>query len=338
MAVNAKGKQLAWESLYPGEIINIPDAWPDTPLLRPAPGGTPTHAPYPGLSQFPAFPGGAVPSPTAPPGTVPAAATVDPGTILRVQAILIAFREVHPEAIVPKDFGTGMPFSPDATGVLSPRTQQALASFQRWSNAAAGSRLRSDGVLDPDTIAALDSFSAQAIGGLAQRPAVVPIPGAAPASGDGNPLAGLLGAATTAVGDLGRRLAPPVAPPAGGEVPDPFAGRFGGAGDLGRGGQPRDPSVRPRPRGDFDRPPPPPVLEELPGTLQQYGIPGVPGLPGGAPHAAPPRRPRVYAPPAEVLHDEPDEAPAPMATKTSTDGAVIPLVLAGLGIVTGIFV
>ena len=70
----------------------------------------------------------------------------------------------------------------------------------------------------------------------------------------------------------------------------------------------------------------------------------MPGLPGGAPHAAPPRRPRVYTPPApppaEVLHDEPYDAPAPMAMakKTPTDEAIVPLVLAGLGIVTGIFV
>jgi hypothetical protein len=349
MAVNAKGKQLAWESLYPGEIINIPDTWPDMPLLRPAPGGVPTQAPYPGLSQFPAFPGGAVPSPTAPPGTVPAAATVDPGTMLRVQAILIAFRQIHPDAIVPKDFGTGMPFSPDATGVLTQRTQQALASFQRWSNAMAGSRLRSDGVLDPDTIAALDSFSAQAIGGLAQRPPVVPIGGANPASGDGNPLAGLLGAAAASAGDLARRVAPPAAPSPGGAAPDPFAGAFQAAGDFVRnlggaaqpgGDQPYDPPGRRRPRGDFDPRPAAPVLHELPEALQQYGIPGVPGLPGGAPHAPPPRRPRVDAPPPppDALYDAPPESLAPVAKPAPSDGSVVPLVLVGLGILAGVLV
>ena len=343
MAVNAKGKQLAWESLYPGEIINIPDAWPDTPQLRPAPGGVPTQAPYPGLSQFPAFPGGAVPSPTAPPGTVPAAATVDPGTMLRVQAILIAFRQVHPEAIVPKDFGTGMPFSPDATGVLTPRTQQALASFQRWSNAMAGSRLRSDGILDPDTIAALDSFSAQAIGGLAQRPPVVPIGGAGPGSGDGNPLGGLLGAAAASAGDLARRVAPPPVPPAGGEAPDPFAGLFGAAGDflhnVGREAPPISPPAPRRPRVDPERAPWPaaPILGDLPGALEQYGIPGVPGLPGGAPHAPRPRPLRVEAPPTPAP-DFPPEAPAPVAKPASSDGSVVPLVLTGLGILAGVLV
>jgi hypothetical protein len=343
MAVNAKGKQVAWESLYPGEIINIPDTWPYTPLLRPAPGGVPTHAPYPGLSQFPAFPGGAVPSPTAPPGTVPAAATVDPGTMLRVQAILIAFRQVHPEAIEPKDFGTGMPFSPDATGVLTPRTQQALASFQRWSNAMAGSRLRSDGILDPDTIAALDSFSAQAIGGLAQRPPVVPIGGAGPASGERNPLGGLLGAAAASAGDLARRVAPPAAPPAGGEAPDPFAGLFGAAGDflhnVGREAPPISSPAPRRPRVDPERAPWPtaPVLGDLPGALEQYGIPGVPGLPGGAPHAPRPRPLRVEAPPTPAP-DFPPDAPAPVAKPASSDGSVVPLVLTGLGILAGVLV
>ncbi|MEP7123130.1 MAG: hypothetical protein ABJE95_19535, partial [Byssovorax sp.] len=319
MAVNGKGKQVAWESLYPGEILNIPDAWPDTPQLRPAPGGVPTQAPYPGLSQFPALPGGAVPSPTAPPGTVAAAATVDPGTMLRVQAILIAFRQAHPDVIVPRDFGTGMPFSPDATGVLTPRTQQALASFQRWSNATTGSRLRSDGVLDPETIAALDSFSAQAIGGLAQRP--------------------------------------PAGPGGGGSAPDPFAGAFAAAGDfvrnLGRGAPPgreapSDPPPWHAPGGDFDRRPPPPaapVLNELPGALQQYGIPGVPGLPGGAPHAPRLRRPRVEVPlppppppPPDAQYDDPPEALAPVTKKTSSDEGIVPLVLAGLGLVAGVFV
>ncbi|MEP7122523.1 MAG: hypothetical protein ABJE95_16495 [Byssovorax sp.] len=355
MAVNGKGKQLAWESLYPGEIINIPDAWPDTPQLRPAPGGVPTQAPYPGLSQFPAFPGGAVPSPTAPPGTVPAAATVDPGTILRVQAILIAFRQFHPEAIVPKDFGTGAPFSTDATGVLSTRTQQALASFQRWSNAMAGARLRSDGILDPDTIAALDSFSAQAIGGLAQRPPVVPIGGAGPGSGDANPLGGILGAAAAGAADIARRAAPPVTP-SGGDAPDPFAGAFRAAGDFVRnlgngaqpgGDQPSDPPGWRRSRGDFDPrsapAPAPPLLHELPGALQQYGIPGVPGLPGGAPHAPPPRRPRAdapYPPPLEpeAQYDAPPEGLAIVAKKTPSDEGIVPLVLAGLGLVAGVFV
>ena len=321
MKRDANGKQLGWVSLVPGEIINIPDAWSDTPQLRPAPGGAPTPAPHQGLSQFPTFPGGAVPSPTAPPGTVPAAATVDPGTILRAQAILVAFRKLHPEAIVPKDFGTGSTYSPDVTGVLTARTQQALASFQRWSNGTTRARLRTDGVLDPDTIAALDSFSAQAIAGLSQRPLATPAVGATPSPGDGSdgtdPFAGFFKAASEVLraepDDMPVPRAPVPREPAP-RVPAPAAPR------------------RPMPMA----PPEPmaldPVLNDLPDALQQYGIPGVPGLPGGAPHAPKPQRPRVEPPVAPP----PPAAPGPAAQK-QTEDAVVPMVLTGLGILSGIF-
>jgi hypothetical protein len=339
MKVDAKGKQLGWESLNPGEILNVPDAWPDTPQLRPAPGGTPTPAPHAGLSQFPTFPGGAVPSPTAPPGTVPAAASVDPGLILRVQALLAGFGRLHPEAIIPRDFGTAMPFSPDITGVLTTRTQWALASFQQWINATTGSRLRTDGVIDPDTIAALDSFGAQAIGELAQRPPAMPAAGVPRPAGAGR---------------------------------DPFAGQFqpnDGRGDLfdvpeppprapvrvsARRPVPMAPSVQPPMAPPMPPPLPPmpmPVLQDLPEALQQYGAPGVPGVPGGAPHAQRPKRPRRAAPVAPVaaeVHttspsvpvppDVPPEAPAPSPPKKAGDDGVIPMVLAGLGIASGFFV
>ena len=78
-----------------------------------------------------------------------------------------------------------------------------------------------------------------------------------------------------------------------------------------------------------------PVLNDLPDALQQYGIPGVPGLPGGAPHAPQPQRPRVeppMAPPSAPL----PAAPAPAAQKPTED-AVVPMVLTGLGILSGIF-
>jgi hypothetical protein len=322
MKVDAKGRQLGWESLVPGEILNVPDAWRDTPHLRPPPGGTPTPAPHQGLSQFPTFPGGAVPSPTAPPGTVPAAASVDPGVLLRAQALVAAFGHLHPEAIVPKDFSHGLPFSPDITGVLTPRTQRALASFQRWTNATTGSRLRTDGVLEPDTIAALDSFSAQALGELAQRPPAVPAAGAARSAGDErDPFAGQF---TIQRGDVH------------GDPPEP-------APHAPVRGSPRPPA--PRALWTMPMPESPAPLQDLQDALQPYGMPGVPGLPGGAPHAARPTRPRrdaPVAPPApEVPHEMdpevPHEAPAPTAKKAGGD-PVIPMVLAGLGLVSGVFV
>src|SRR5262249_23940129 len=128
------GKQTGWKELYAGEIINVPDTWPESAMLRPAPGSVPTSAPYVGLPTFPSLPG-ATPSPTAPPGTEPAAATVDPGTLLRCQAILTAWGRLYPNEIEPRDFGAGSLISPDLFSVPTARTQKALASFQRWSNA-----------------------------------------------------------------------------------------------------------------------------------------------------------------------------------------------------------
>jgi hypothetical protein len=332
MLLDDKGRQLRWVSLDPGEIINIPDAWPDTPQLRPPPGGTPTPAPHQGLQQYPTFQGGAVPSPTAPPGTVPAAASVDPGLNLRVQGLLAAFGRLYPEAIVPRDFGTGTRFSPDALSVLTPRTQQALASFQRWTNATTGSRLRTDGVLDPDTIAALDSFSAQVLGGLEQRPAPTPAAGATPTPGDArDPFAGQFKAPS----------APPGMRP--GDVPEPPPRAPAPA--PPRRPAPMPPPVRVPPVRVPPMPPvqesPEPVLNDLQETLQQYGAPGVPGYPGGAPHAPRPRRPPVAPPPPpEVPRDDlPPEAPPapPEPAAKKGDDPVVPMVLTGLGILSGIF-
>src|SRR5262249_30238036 len=159
------------------------------------------------------------------------------------------------------------------------------------------------------------------------------------ASGDGNPLAPIVGAATTAVGDLARRGAPPAVPPAGGESIDPFAGMFRAAGDFVRSVTANPPPSPPRvPRPPVSGPSVPPiprvrepVLNDLPDTLQQYGIRGVPGLPGGAPHAQEPRRilvDRTAAPPPEA----PPDPSAPAPKKKSSDEAVVPVVLTGLGI------
>lgn len=350
MAVNPKtGKTLGWRVLNPGEVVNLPDVWAaaDSPYARPAPGGAPSPAPYLGLQTFPPLPEhGAYPSPTAPPGTTPAAATVDPGTILRVQGILVAFRHAHPADITPANFGDGLPVSQDCLGVLTPRTQQALSSFQRWSNRQGRypmderRGLRTDGVLDPTTIAALDSFSAQALGGLAQRPPVLTIPGALPPRrGDTTLVSSVIGAATTAGGELARGAAG-----AADAVTDRWADVFRGS------SPPSGPEVPPRQPGV------PAPLNDLPNVLDRNGAPGVPSLPPGAPHGTRgSRRPRPEAPtvtatlqvPPEVydsytkpgpgLREETPPAKSPPAKSSKDDdGILLPMALAGLSLFSGI--
>jgi hypothetical protein len=355
------GKQIGWKSLYPGEIINVPDAWPDSTEVRPVPGGVPTPAPYMGLPTFPKLPG-ATPSPMAPPGTVPAAASVDPGTILRAQGILTAWGRLYPNEIQPRDFGAGSIISPDLLSVPTPRTQQAIASFQRWSNAKAGTRLRTDGVLDPDTIAALDSFSAQALGGLVERPPVPPIPGGTPSVWAERPSLRPVGP------DRPAELPPAASAPRGASA-DPWSGLYAAAasaaGELARRAQANPPAPPPLPVQE--------VLRDLPDVLQQYGVPGVPGLPGGAPHAqapregpprdAPPRdaplrdaprpeeplplpprppRPRIPEPrPVRIPAPRPAPLPAPppdppVEDKDKKSDVVIPALLAGLGVISGV--
>jgi hypothetical protein len=350
----ATHKQIKWTTLNPGEIINIPDEWPDAPQLRPPPGGVATAAPLPGLKQFPELPGGATPTVVAPARTVPAGATVDPGTILRVQGILIAWRHAHPDAASPRDFGAGSPVSLDALGVLNARTQEALASFQRWSNKTAGTHLRTDGVLDPETIAALDSWSVQAVAQLPQRPAPVPVPGADPPH-PADPFASILGAVAGMAANVAQRIRVPVSPspngPAGSAPPeaappaapvdqDPFAGVPGVEGNLGRtpGPEARAPrEARPSRPGNAPPalPPAPPPLAQLPDLLQRAGAPGVPGLPGGAPHA--PAAGPLQVPPEVYrrLRDQapPEAAPSPPPARKSNDDAVA---AAGLGILAAL--
>ncbi len=336
-------KQLGWRSLNPGDIVNLPDVWAtaDSPHARPAPGGAPSLSPYLGLQTFAPLPEhGAYPSPTAPPGTSPAAATVDPGTILRVQGILVAFRHAHPADMRPANFGEGLPVSPDCLGVLTPRTQQALASFQAWSNKQGRyplnerRTLRTDGVLDPGTIAALDSFSAQALGGLPRRPPVTTIPGGLP-PGQGDPtLRSGIGAATAAVGDIAR--------------PDQWADVFRAS------SPPAGPALPPR------KPGVPAPLHELPDVLDRNGAPGVPSLPPGAPHGPRgPRRPHPtgptttatfqvppevdnrLAPPGRRLPEETPpprvrEEKPPAKPRKDDDSVMLPMALAGLSLISGI--
>jgi hypothetical protein len=345
IAVDAKtGKQVGWRSLNPGDIVNLPDAWVagDSPHARPAPGRSPSPAPYLGLQAFPPLPEhGAYPSPTAPPGTTPAGATVDPGTILRVQGILVAFRHAHPAEITPANFGDGLPVSQDCLGVLTPRTQQALSSFQTWSNTqgrypmAERRSLRTDGVLDPATIAALDSFSAQALGGLAQRPPVLSIPGALPPRrGDTALATSVIGAATTAADDFARGAAQ-----ATDAVPDRWADVFRSS------SPPAGVEVPPRKPGSAA------PLKDLPNVLDRNGAPGVPSLPPGAPHGkrgsrrasseAPVPTASLQVPPETYDRSlnsgsGPSSERPPAKSPKDDDGVLLPMALAGLSLFSGI--
>jgi hypothetical protein len=346
IAVDAKtGKQVGWRSLNPGEIVNLPDVWAaaDSLHARPAPGRSPSPAPYLGLQAFPPLPEhGAYPSPTAPPGTTPAGATVDPGTILRVQGILVAFRHAHPAEITPMNFGDGLPVSQDCLGVLTPRTQQALSSFQTWSNTQGRypmderRSLRTDGVLDPATIAALDSFSAQALGGLAQRPPVLTIPGALPPRrADTASATSVAGAAATAADDFARGTAQAAA-----AAPDRWA-------DVFRSSSPPAGVELPPRKPGIAAP-----LNDLPNVLDRNGAPGVPSLPPGAPHGkrgsqratsdAPVPTASLQAPPE--AYDRPlNSGPGPSSEKPAAksgkddDGVLLPMALAGLSLFSGVF-
>ena len=174
-----------WATLNAGEIINIPDEWPPSRLLRPVPGASPsmpvpaavTPRPTPGAPPAPAFEGPTgpiAPAPTPPPGFVPLAATVDPGTISRVHSELVAWNVMTPGACSPADFGRGPDALADVSGTLTERAQHATQSFQVWTNAQRGSerKLRSDGALDPATAQAIDAWFRS----RATRPEPLPSP------------------------------------------------------------------------------------------------------------------------------------------------------------------
>jgi hypothetical protein len=299
-----------WTALYAGDVINIPDEWPPSPLAQVAPGKAPTPVPTPenpGPGGFPPVPipgaptGPAVPTPAPPQGTVPAGASVDPGTILRVQGELAAWSKLNPGACTPSDFGATAPFSPDLTGVVTPRTQQALASFQGWHNARGDApTLRTDGLMDPATIAALDAWANGQLGQLGK-------PNPSPGQGQGGSAPGLGGVFQ----DLGQQLGgllrgaqqqqqqPPGAPP----VPVPQA-----------------PIPRaPVPMPELPMPPVPQVpMPQAPIPMPPVPVPQAPYFP--APQAPPP-----YIPPAP---QPPPPAPAPPASSSSNGGSAVPVATA----------
>jgi hypothetical protein len=356
------GKQIGWKRLQPGEIVNIPDVWAaDVPEARPAPGAKPTPAGTKGLDGFPKV-GPAKPAPHAPPGTVPVAASVDPGTVQRVQGYLIAWGRAHPDDISPKDFGAQAadipgPMSTDTLGVMAPRTQAAIASFQRWANKQAGHYpldertdwLRQDGVLDPPTIAAIDSWAVRTLSDLPARPPVVPVSGGSmPHAAE--PLAPIVGEALRAGAEALRAVAEgrkparpkgaPPAAPAPAPTPSPAStDPFKGAAEVVLGAlKDRLPAELPPPApappaAPAPAPPapsaPPSEIERMHRRLHEeilrMGAPGAPGLPSGAPHG-PPAPPAVPASLQMSPRGRPPRRPegAPPAPERSADAELPP--------------
>ena len=135
-------------SLFPGEELGVPDSWPEHPLAVSTGNAQPSQQPSPS----PAQPSG--PSPAPNPGLPGAGqnATMDPGAILQVQLMLARWGRRVPNTINPSDFGSTYDF----TSTMTPRTVQAIQSFQIWWNRQYPLRpLRMDGSLDNDTMSAL---------------------------------------------------------------------------------------------------------------------------------------------------------------------------------------
>jgi hypothetical protein len=139
-----------------GLAPNVPSVIPGAPSLPfPLPNMPSSFPTVPGAPSFPmpGFPG--VPSTNA---------TQDAGVILQSQGMLAYFAQTHPGIISPPDFGKQ---AADFTGMTSPRSMQALQSFQLWWDAGNPmNAVRVDGVLDDPTYRALYSSTA----GQIQRP------------------------------------------------------------------------------------------------------------------------------------------------------------------------
>lgn len=159
---------------YPGQLLYVPDSWANAIAERRAAGIT-----IAGLVS-PATPGGGVPGvPGVPPvpGIGGGGAIVDGATVLQAQTFLAAWGR-STQAISPTDYGaTATEFS----GVAGPRTIEATASFQRWSNTKKATTLRTDGILDRAT---RDELAATVAGLLVNVPATTAPPGT-PGNGSG---------------------------------------------------------------------------------------------------------------------------------------------------------
>jgi hypothetical protein len=80
------------------------------------------------------------------------AATVDPGVVHRVEGMLCGWSCVYGMSGCSPAYGHS-----DVDGVVNRRTTQCMAAFQCWMNSRGGS-LRTDGLLDPASITALNTW------------------------------------------------------------------------------------------------------------------------------------------------------------------------------------
>ncbi|MDI1437092.1 hypothetical protein [Polyangium sorediatum] len=123
-----------WVSLFAGEEIGIPDVWPEHPLAVPI-NATPAQ---------PSTPGVPAPGKTT---------TLDPSVVPHTQALLASWTLRNPSDCNPSDFGRN---PMDLVSGFTPRTTQALASFQTWWNKKQPTRpLPTTGELDQATYSAL---------------------------------------------------------------------------------------------------------------------------------------------------------------------------------------
>ncbi|MRG98602.1 hypothetical protein [Polyangium spumosum] len=123
-----------WVSLFAGEEIGIPNEWPDHPLAI-AINGAPVQ---------PSTPGVPAPGKTT---------TLDPAVVPHTQALLASWALRNPGDCNPSDFGRN---PMDLVSGFTPRTTQALASFQTWWNKKQPTRpLPTTGELDQATYNAL---------------------------------------------------------------------------------------------------------------------------------------------------------------------------------------
>ncbi|MDI1484735.1 hypothetical protein [Polyangium sp. y55x31] len=123
-----------WTYLYPGEEIGIPNEWPDHSLA----------VAVNGTSSQPSTPGVPAPGKTT---------TLDPAVVPHTQALLASWALRNPSDCIPSDFGRN---PMDLVSGFTPRTTQALASFQTWWNKMQPTRpLPTTGELDQATYNAL---------------------------------------------------------------------------------------------------------------------------------------------------------------------------------------
>jgi hypothetical protein len=147
-----------WSSMLVGDVIEVPAAWgggvPIAPPLPPPPGPPIQPPPVPPTPQI---------GPTPPP---PAGEFAAPGGVLQVQVILASWA-TRTAGSTPVGFGTDIT---DLGGAWTPRSRAALGSFQSWHNKTKGTSLRTDGILDAPTYAALIAWT------MEQKP-IPPQPG-----------------------------------------------------------------------------------------------------------------------------------------------------------------